>query len=48
VRVSQALRMQNSLDIFHHPDPTRADGGFLLPFHVDTGIALEEGAFTPA
>src|ERR1700753_4016506 len=26
-----ALRMHNGQDIFHQVDPTRADGGFLLP-----------------
>ena len=28
--------MKNGQDIFHQPDPTRADGGFLLPWRVDT------------
>src|SRR5262249_26999311 len=31
-----ALRMSNGKDIFHQPDPKRADGGFLLPWRVDT------------
>src|SRR3989442_1365621 len=31
-----ALRMNNNQDIFHQPDPLRADGGFLLPWRVDT------------
>jgi phospholipase C len=31
-----ALRMSNGQDIFHQPDPKRADGGFLLPWRVDT------------
>lgn len=31
-----ALRMSNGQDIFHPPDPKRADGGFLLPWRVDT------------
>jgi phospholipase C len=31
-----ALRMHTNQDIFHQPDPARPDGGFLLPFHVDT------------
>jgi phospholipase C len=26
-----ALRQNNGNDIFHQPDPLRADGGFLLP-----------------
>jgi phospholipase C len=32
-----ALRLPNGRDVFHQPDPRRPDGGFLLPFHVDTG-----------
>jgi phospholipase C len=28
--------MNNNQDIFHQPDPLRADGGFLLPWRVDT------------
>jgi phospholipase C len=32
-----ALRLANGRDIFHQPDPQRPDGGYLLPFHVDTG-----------
>ena len=31
-----ALRLPAGLDVFHQPDPKRTDGGFLLPFHVDT------------
>ncbi len=30
------LQMQSGQDILHQSDPTRADGGFLLPWHVDT------------
>ncbi len=30
-----ALR-RGSSDVFHQPDPARLDGGYLLPFHVDT------------
>ncbi len=32
-----ALRFANGRDVFHQPDPQRPDGGYLLPFHVDTG-----------
>src|SRR3979409_1018913 len=31
-----ALRMNNNQGIFHQPDPLREDGGFLLPWRVDT------------
>ena len=31
-----ALRFANGRDVFHQPDPARPDGGYLLPFHVDT------------
>src|SRR5262249_48684132 len=31
-----ALRMHNGQDIFHQIDPARVDGGFLLPWRVDT------------
>jgi phospholipase C len=32
-----ALRLPNGRDVFYQPDPLRPDGGYLLPFHVDTG-----------
>jgi phospholipase C len=31
-----ALRLPTGRDAFHQPDPARTDGGFLLPWHVDT------------
>ena len=31
-----ALRLNNGKDVFHQPDPLRPDGGFLLPWRVDT------------
>jgi phospholipase C len=31
-----ALRLGTGLDVFHQPAPARTDGGYLLPFHVDT------------
>jgi phospholipase C len=31
-----ALRLANGADVFHQPDAKRTDGGYLLPFHVDT------------
>ncbi|HKN99167.1 MAG TPA: phospholipase C, phosphocholine-specific, partial [Pseudonocardiaceae bacterium] len=31
-----ALRLPNGADVLHQPDANRTDGGFLLPFHVDT------------
>jgi len=31
-----ALRLPSGLDVFHQPDAARTDGGYLLPFHVDT------------
>ncbi|HEX7536950.1 MAG TPA: phospholipase C, phosphocholine-specific [Dermatophilaceae bacterium] len=31
-----ALTLANGRSVFHQPDPSRADGGYLLPFHVDT------------
>jgi phospholipase C len=31
-----ALRLHTNQDVFHQPDATRADGGFLLPWRVDT------------
>jgi phospholipase C len=31
-----APRLSTGRDVFHQPDPARADGGYLLPFHVDT------------
>ena len=31
-----ALRLPSGRDVFHQPDAKRPDGGFLLPFHVDT------------
>src|SRR5262245_12779027 len=30
------LRQNNGTDIFHQPDPARTDGGFLLPWRMDT------------
>src|SRR5262245_30748636 len=30
------LRQKTGTDIFHQPDPLRADGGFLLPWRLDT------------
>jgi phospholipase C len=31
-----ALRLPSNRSVFHQPDPLRVDGGYLLPFHVDT------------
>ncbi|HEX5115810.1 MAG TPA: phospholipase C, phosphocholine-specific [Pseudonocardiaceae bacterium] len=31
-----ALRLPTGADVLHQPDTGRTDGGFLLPFHVDT------------
>ena len=31
-----AVRLHTGQDVFHQPDPTRPDGGFLLPWRVDT------------
>ena len=31
-----ALTLPNGQSVFHQPDPARTDGGYLLPFHVDT------------
>ena len=31
-----ALRLPTGLDVFHQPAAARTDGGYLLPFHVDT------------
>src|SRR5947199_1923572 len=31
-----ALRLRSGNDVYHQPDSSRTDGGFLLPFHVDT------------
>ncbi|HVX46332.1 MAG TPA: phospholipase C, phosphocholine-specific, partial [Mycobacteriales bacterium] len=31
-----ALRRAGGSDVFHQPDATRGDGGYLVPFHVDT------------
>ncbi len=31
-----ALTLRGGKDVFHQPDSARSDGGFLLPFHVDT------------
>jgi len=31
-----AVRLPDGQDVFHQPDTKRTDGGFLLPFHVDT------------
>jgi phospholipase C len=31
-----ALQLPSGHDVFHQPDPARSDGGYLLPFHVDT------------
>jgi phospholipase C len=31
-----ALRLPGGLDVFHQPAAARTDGGYLLPFHVDT------------
>ena len=39
-----ALRMNNNQDIFHQPDPLRADGGFLLPWRVDTSKCRRPGS----
>ncbi|HEX3650218.1 MAG TPA: phospholipase C, phosphocholine-specific [Pseudonocardiaceae bacterium] len=30
------VRQPNGADVLHQPDAKRTDGGFLLPFHVDT------------
>jgi phospholipase C len=31
-----AVRLAGGKSVFQQPDPTRTDGGYLLPFHVDT------------
>ncbi|HEX3782495.1 MAG TPA: alkaline phosphatase family protein [Pseudonocardiaceae bacterium] len=31
-----ALTLPNGSDVFHQPDLLRLDGGYLLPFHIDT------------
>jgi len=31
-----ALRLPGGRDVYHQPDPVRTDGGYLLPFRVDT------------
>ena len=31
-----ALRLRGGNSVFHQPDANRTDGGYLLPFHVDT------------
>src|SRR5579859_2843927 len=31
-----ALKQRDGKDVFHQPDPLRTDGGYLLPFRVDT------------
>ena len=31
-----ALTLGNGQSVFHQPDPARPDGGYLLPYHVDT------------
>jgi phospholipase C len=31
-----AVRLPGGRDVLHQPDTNRTDGGFLLPFHVDT------------
>jgi phospholipase C len=33
----QALTFQNGLSVFHQPDPSRSDGGYLLPFRLVSG-----------
>jgi phospholipase C len=30
------LKPHSGQDVYHQPDPQRTDGGYLLPFHVDT------------
>jgi phospholipase C len=30
------LTLPNGQNVFHQPDPARPDGGYLLPYHVDT------------
>ena len=32
----QALQLPGGLDVFHQPDAGRTDGGYLLPFHMDS------------
>jgi phospholipase C len=32
------LRLPLGKDVFHQPDLLRVDGGYLLPFHVDTAV----------
>ncbi|MBL7490248.1 phospholipase C, phosphocholine-specific [Frankia sp. AgB1.9] len=34
----QALEYPGGGDIFHQPDPARPDGGFLLPFRMDSSL----------
>jgi phospholipase C len=33
-----ALRLPLGKDVFHQPDLLRVDGGYLLPFHIDTAV----------
>lgn len=33
----QALTFQNGLSVFHQPHASRADGGYLLPFRLESG-----------
>ena len=33
----QALQLPNGNDVFHQPDSSRSDGGYLLPFRLETG-----------
>ena len=43
-----ALRMHNGQDIFYQLDPSRADGGFLLPWRLDTSkVDGQDVADTP-
>ena len=40
----QALRYQNGATIFEQPDKSRADLGYLLPFHMDSGKVHAQNA----
>ena len=42
-----AVRWAPAHDVFHQPDPARTDGGYLLPFHVDTRKVRRPGPRRP-
>jgi len=40
----QELKYQNGTTIFQQPDKTRRDGGYLLPFHMDSTVVDAQNA----